>query len=48
MHTSIAFISVLAATVAANIAYTTVDATITSCGPEGERHLTVHESEIRR
>jgi hypothetical protein len=36
MRTSVALISALAATVAANIAYTTVDVTITSCGPEGE------------
>jgi hypothetical protein len=36
MRTSIAVISALAATVAANTAYTTVEVTITSCGPEGE------------
>ena len=39
MRASIAIISTLAATVAAKTAYTTVDVTITSCAPEGEKHL---------
>lgn len=39
MRTSIAIISALAATAAANVAYSTVDVTITSCAPEGERYL---------
>jgi hypothetical protein len=46
MRTSVALISALAATVAASTAYTTVDVTITSCGPEGGWYLRVNESEI--
>jgi hypothetical protein len=39
MRTTIAIISALAATAAAGTAYTTVDVTITSCPPEGKRHV---------
>lgn len=35
MYISIAVVSALAATVAANTVYSTVDVTITSCGPAG-------------
>ena len=45
MYTSIAVVSALAATVAANTVYTTVDVTITSCGPEGRRHLNLKKGE---
>jgi hypothetical protein len=45
MRTSIAIVSALAAVAAAHTTYTTVDVTITSCGPEGEEYLNSKKKE---
>lgn len=43
MHASIAIVSALVAAAAANTAYTTVEKTVTSCAPGGERDLNLGE-----